>query len=137
MLMGVRGINTNFAWDESGNGKIVSAPLGNYSDQCARTKLIIINKGIFEWEVIIEKSCVYSWVGICASENFNYGAFAGYQSTGWVLGSNGTCWNSGKGSNYCQPFGDGAKIIVHLDVNKRTCAFISQWYKVSRSTELE
>ncbi|PKC60177.1 hypothetical protein RhiirA1_468412 [Rhizophagus irregularis] len=81
-----------------------------------------LNKGIFEWDVIVEKSCNYIWVGICSSENFNYKSWAGGQSTGWVLGSNGECCKI-ISRNYCPPFGDGTKITIHLDMNKRTCAF--------------
>src|SRR5438045_3982267 len=65
-----------------------------------------------------------------------YETFAGLQPTGWVLGSGGNCWNSSKNLKYCPEFGDGTKITVHLDMNKRTCAFtvngtkyreISEW----------
>ena len=52
----------------------------------------------------------------------------GDQPTGWVLGSDGSYSNrfsntDGRTRNYCPPFGDGAKITVHLDMNKRTIAF--------------
>jgi hypothetical protein len=107
------------------NGKVVHASkaltFGNHS---VRTNVPLENKGIFEWNVIIEKTCIDAWVGICSSENFNYESGAGKQSTGWVLGTSGYCYsNTENKSNYCPPFGDGAKITVHLDMNKRTCAF--------------
>ena len=76
-----------------------------------------------EWDVIIEKICSYAWVGVCASENFKCEIWAGDQPTGWVIGSGGHSGNSGNWFKYCQPFGDGTKITVHLDMNKRTCAF--------------
>ena len=61
---------------------------------------------------------------MCAPENLDYERFAGYQYTGWVLASNGDCYNSSNCvSNYCPQFGDGSKITVHLDMNKRTCSF--------------
>ena len=60
---------------------------------------------------------------VCSPENLDYESFAGYQPTGWVLGSNGKCWNSNMESDYCPPFEDGTRITVHLDLNKRTCAF--------------
>ena len=86
--------------------------------------MILDNKGIIEWDVMIKKTCAYAWVGVCAPENFDYERFAGYQPTGWVLGSSGACYNSSIGvSNYCPPFEDGSKITVHLDMNKRTLAF--------------
>ncbi|GES97544.1 hypothetical protein GLOIN_2v1802430 [Rhizophagus clarus] len=46
-------------------------------------KIALEDKGIFEWDVIIEKYCGWSWVGICAPENLDYNKFAGYQSTGY------------------------------------------------------
>ncbi|RGB33985.1 concanavalin A-like lectin/glucanase domain-containing protein [Rhizophagus diaphanus] len=104
------------------NGKIVHAPNG-HGFQSVRAKIALENKGIFEWDVIIEKTCGHAWVGVCASENFNYETFAGSQPTGWVLGSSGYFGNSSKGMKYCPPFGDGTIVTVHLDMNKRTCAF--------------
>ncbi|CAB4403529.1 unnamed protein product [Rhizophagus irregularis] len=77
----------------------------------------------FEWDVIIEKICSWSLVGVCASKNFHYQTFAGNQPTGWVLGSGGL-YNPASGFYYCPSFHeDGARITVHLDMNKRTCAF--------------
>ncbi|GES97532.1 hypothetical protein GLOIN_2v1844191 [Rhizophagus clarus] len=106
------------------NGKVVEASNGCDRHQSVRSKMILENKGIYEWDVIIEKHCGTVWVGICATENFNYEKFAGHQSTGWVLGSNGNCYNSSCRLDYCQSFkNDGAKITIHLDMDKRTCAF--------------
>src|SRR5205814_8658101 len=65
------------------NGKVVHAPDNLNSLQSVRAKMILENKGIFEWDVIIEKDCSSAWVGVCSSENFNYETFAGYQLTGW------------------------------------------------------
>ncbi|CAB5392778.1 unnamed protein product [Rhizophagus irregularis] len=48
------------------------------------SKLIIEDNGK---DIIIERACSWSWVGVCASENFNYEIPAGKQSSGWVLGS--------------------------------------------------
>ena len=106
------------------NGKVVRAPFDCNKIKSVRAKLILDNKGIIEWDVMIKKTCAYAWVGVCAPENFDYERFAGYQPTGWVLGSSGACYNSSIGvSNYCPPFEDGSKITVHLDMNKITCAF--------------
>jgi hypothetical protein len=125
-------VPSNYVWDESlcgpnlitieDNGKVVHAQ--NEPWNSVRAKMILENKGIYVWDVIIEKVCSWSWVGVCASENFNYEEFAGHQPTGWVLGSNGYCYNSCNDLYYCPSFhSDGAKITVHLDMNKRTCAF--------------
>ncbi|RGB37175.1 hypothetical protein C1646_813523 [Rhizophagus diaphanus] len=139
-----------YVWDESAcgskliiedGGKIVQAPNG-CGHQNVRAKIALEHDGIFEWDVIIEKVCTHAWVGICASENLNYEIFAGDQPTGWVIGSSGQYSNSAKrSSNYCPLFADGTKITVHLDMNKRTCAFtvngtkyheISEWKLPSR-----
>jgi hypothetical protein len=128
----IRGIPmTMYVWDETAcgskliiedNGKIVHAP-NRCDHQSVRTKIALEDKGIFEWDVIIENNCLWSWVGICASENLNYETFAGDQPTGWVLGSEGYCRNYNKSIKYCPPFKDGTTITVHLDMNKKTCAF--------------
>ncbi|RGB37163.1 hypothetical protein C1646_666376 [Rhizophagus diaphanus] len=137
ILSDVRGIlptnDTNYFWDVlacgskliiKNNGKIVQALEDCNTHQSVRIKITLENKGIFEWDVIIERACTYSWVGVCASENFNYEIPAGRQSTGWVLGSSGNCRNSDTTIiNYCPSFGDGTKITVHLDMNKKTCYF--------------
>ncbi|GBC01574.1 hypothetical protein RclHR1_04240004 [Rhizophagus clarus] len=124
---------SDYAWDESAcgskliireNGRVVCASDSCVLHQNVRAKMILENKGIFEWDIIIKKACFYAWVGVCASENFNYETFAGSQSTGWVLGSHGCCCNSGNWiKDYCPSFGDGTKITVHLNMNKRTCSF--------------
>ncbi|CAB5192155.1 unnamed protein product [Rhizophagus irregularis] len=124
---------SNYVWDETArgsrliiedNGKVVYAQNNWFDLQSVRAKVAFENKGIFEWDVIIEKNCVYAWVGVCSLENFNYETFAGYQSTGWVLGSDGSYSHaSNRIYNNYPSFGDGSKITVHLDMNKRTCAF--------------
>ncbi|RIA86685.1 hypothetical protein C1645_828912 [Glomus cerebriforme] len=136
-----RGIS--YIWDKSAcgskliieeNGKVVRTNNDlNHCDshQSVRTKIALGNKGIYEWDVIIEKFCENLWVGICASENFNCEGHAKFQSTGWVLGSGGKCWNSGKCLQYCPKFGDGSRITVHLNMNKRTCSFTINGRKYS------
>ncbi|CAB5189649.1 unnamed protein product [Rhizophagus irregularis] len=107
------------------NGKVVQAAPFSIYLQGVRGIIALENKGIFEWDIIIEKICSWSWVGVCASENFNYENFAGNQPNGWVLGSGGAFRNNNNFvRNYCPSFHeDGARITVHLDMNKRTCAF--------------
>ncbi|GES97560.1 hypothetical protein GLOIN_2v1788445 [Rhizophagus clarus] len=59
----------------------------------------------------------------------------GTQRTGWVLGSGGKC-NSVNGSYYCPSFHeDGARITVHLNLSKRTCAFTVNGIKYREITE--
>ncbi|GBC28537.2 concanavalin A-like lectin/glucanase domain-containing protein [Rhizophagus irregularis DAOM 181602=DAOM 197198] len=52
-----------------------------------RAKVILENNGIYEWDVIIEKECIRYSVGVCDSEKFNYGVFAGDQPNACVLDS--------------------------------------------------
>ncbi|RIA90752.1 hypothetical protein C1645_875900 [Glomus cerebriforme] len=127
--------NFGYIWDESArgskliiedNGKVVcAAQSDHYILQSVRAKIVLGYKGIFEWDVIIEKICDNTWIGVCASENFNYETWKEENhSNGWVLGSNGQCWNSRTRLKYCPSFDkDCAKITVHLDMNKKTCAF--------------
>uniref|UniRef100_U9UII7 B30.2/SPRY domain-containing protein n=1 Tax=Rhizophagus irregularis (strain DAOM 181602 / DAOM 197198 / MUCL 43194) TaxID=747089 RepID=U9UII7_RHIID len=107
------------------NGKVVCAPNDLHDSwRSVMAEMVLENKGIFEWDIIIEKSCTIAAVGVCASENFNYETWAWHQTTGWVLSSQGHSVNSGEWlRGYCPSFGDGTKITVHLDMNKRTCAF--------------
>ncbi|RGB21317.1 concanavalin A-like lectin/glucanase domain-containing protein [Rhizophagus diaphanus] len=124
---------SGYVWDEKAcgskliikdNGKIVHAPYGCSIHQNVRAKISLESNDIFEWDVIIEKVCCNAWVGVCASENFDYDTIAGIQPTGWVLGDYGHCYNSNRGViGYCPLFGDGTIVTVHLDMNKRTCAF--------------
>src|SRR6266540_3192207 len=93
-------IDSDFLWDElacgtnliiEDNGKVVGEQNDRKSQKSVRTKIALENKGIFEWDVFIEKYCEYSWIGVCASENFDCERYAGHQNSGWVLGSSGYC----------------------------------------------
>jgi hypothetical protein len=141
-LNNIRGIPiSSFAWDESecgssilieDNGKIACLQTKTNSWRNVRAKMIIEGNGIFEWDIIMEKACVDAWVGVCAPENLNYEFWAGRQPTGWVLGTNGRYY---KGSSYCPPFGDGARITIHFDMDKRTCAFTVNGIKYQEVSE--
>ncbi|UZN99703.1 uncharacterized protein OCT59_000970 [Rhizophagus irregularis] len=98
-LCDIRGKLTGYVWDETACG----------------SKLVIEDNGK---TIHALNSCGYQNVRAkIALEN------KGYQSTGWVLSSNGYCYNSNTRLSYCPSFGSGTKITVHLDMNKRTCAF--------------
>ncbi|POG59993.1 hypothetical protein GLOIN_2v810459 [Rhizophagus irregularis DAOM 181602=DAOM 197198] len=107
-LNNIRGIpiyrikESELFWDESAcgsnlviedNGKIIQASNNCKSHQSARANILIEDKG--------------------------------NQPNGWVLGSGGAFRNNNNFvRNYCPSFHkDGARITVHLDMNKRTCAF--------------
>ncbi|RGB41085.1 hypothetical protein C1646_739238 [Rhizophagus diaphanus] len=124
---------SDYVWDKSAcgsklvieeNGKVVYAPNGCQGHQSVRAKMPLDYKGIFEWSVIIEKHCVNVWVGVCASENFNYEKWIA-QPTARALGTDGNIsdYNGGR-SDYCPQFKkDNTKITIHLDMNKKTFAF--------------
>ncbi|GET60912.1 hypothetical protein GLOIN_2v1523715 [Rhizophagus irregularis DAOM 181602=DAOM 197198] len=123
---------SNCVWDElacgsnliiEDNGKVVYAPNWLNSYESVRANTILENKIVFEWDIIFEKTCTSICVGVCASENFNYEEHAKDQPTGWVLGRGGHCANFESWITYCPPFDDGTKVTVHLDMNKKTCAF--------------
>ncbi|CAB5356741.1 unnamed protein product [Rhizophagus irregularis] len=61
----------------------------------------------------------------------------GNQPTGWVLGFGGAFRNHNNYvGHYCPPFQeDGARITVHLDMNKRTCAFTVNGKKYAEVSE--
>ena len=107
---GIRGIprtmhkfnESDYVWDESARGsKIIIEDNGkvaksnSWSWNSVRTKMVIEDKGIFEWDFITEEGVSF-WVGVCASENFNYEEWAEDQPTGWVLGNDGSFSNLNK-----------------------------------------
>ena len=101
----------------------VQAPNG-CGHQSVRAKMSLEDKGIFEWDIIIEKTCIDVWVGVCTSDNFIYDEWAGGQPNGWVFGTYGHYYNSNDSLYCCSPFrNDDTKITVHLNMNERTCAF--------------
>ncbi|RGB37196.1 hypothetical protein C1646_59441 [Rhizophagus diaphanus] len=123
---------SGYVWDKQAsgsqlsierNGAVVRAIRGCSTHQNVRASIEIFDLGIYEWDVIIEKSCTYAWIGICSSEEFNYECFVGVQASGWVFGSNGLCYNNNHCINYGTTFGEGDIITVHLNMDNRTCAF--------------
>ncbi|CAI2173201.1 19410_t:CDS:1 [Funneliformis geosporum] len=136
-LPAVRGIpyicdKSGFVWDKQASGPhlsidkdgaVVKALRGCKLHQNVKAKVEIFDRGIYEWDVIIEKSCTFAWVGICSPENFRYEGFIGVQANGWVFGSNGQCYSNNNCITYGTTFGEGDVITVHLDMDNRTCAF--------------
>ncbi|CAI2163015.1 20159_t:CDS:1 [Funneliformis geosporum] len=142
---GVRGIppvrinfaEYDYAWDEStcgddilieDEGKIakINDDANHNQLQCVRTAMELNIETTFEWDIIIERSCTFVWIGVCAKQGLDFDKFAGEQETAWVLGSSGTLNHSGiMIQNYCPPFGDNSKITVHVNMCKgnRNCAF--------------
>ncbi|CAG8443972.1 4844_t:CDS:2 [Rhizophagus irregularis] len=133
----IRGIplfDWNLQWDKIAKGSnlilkeyntvVESNPGGlNTTHQNIRANNIINGEGIYEWEVIIEETCIYAWVGVCTERGLDYNIFAGQQSCAWVLGSSGKCYHNNIGSHYVSEFSSGTKIIVHLNMTERSIAF--------------
>ncbi|CAB5205972.1 uncharacterized protein OCT59_021363 [Rhizophagus irregularis] len=133
-LIRFRGCNKAIlVWDETAcgsnlvikdNGCVVCAANCVYGCQTVRSKFGFSDTGIYEWNIIIEKYCANSWIGICEAVNVDYEKWAGVQANAWVLGSNGSCYNNFiETIGYCPPFGEGDIITVHLNMNERSCAF--------------
>ncbi|GBC00838.1 hypothetical protein RclHR1_03990015 [Rhizophagus clarus] len=133
----IRGIplfEWNLQWDKIAKGSnlilknyntvVESNPGGlNTTHQNIRANNLISGEGIYEWEVIIEETCIYAWVGVCTERGLDYNIFAGQQSCAWVLGSSGKCYHNNIGSHYVSEFSSGTRIIVHLNMTERTIAF--------------
>ncbi|CAB4460236.1 hypothetical protein RhiirA1_530258 [Rhizophagus irregularis] len=86
--------------------------------------LIIRGKGIYEWDIIIEKLCKTIYIGICDHKEFNQEFCYNNQYYGWVLGSDGFVYNKKKWKKYTsEKFKEGDKVTVHLNMTDKTCAF--------------
>ncbi|CAB5363511.1 uncharacterized protein OCT59_000766 [Rhizophagus irregularis] len=115
-----------YVWDRSrcgsnliieDNGEVVQAASDCRNYQSVKAKIAFESKELFEWEITVEVFRDTVWVGLTSRKGF-----------AWAIGSDGSYYNADsktkeKTKNYCRPFGQGTKVIVHLDMNKRTCAF--------------
>jgi hypothetical protein len=124
-LKGIRGIpslyKSAYVWDDlscgskliiEDNGRVVRTSDSLDSFQGVKTKMRIESKGIFEWNIIIEKN-----------NNNIYIGFSTTRTDKFLLRSDGYCNGSEKLLSYCPPFKDGTKVTIHLNNIKRTCAF--------------
>ena len=77
---------------------------------------------IYEWTVIIEKTCSQFLVVICPSDDFSMNDFSVRNAL--CLGSSGICYNKDERiEDYCSRFKEGVIITVHFNMNNKTCAF--------------
>jgi hypothetical protein len=93
------------------------------STENVKGNILINDKGIYEWNLIVDKGCKKMYVGICASKSFDVERFAGYQKNGWVFASSGLYWNDGRFKRCETTYGEGDKITVHLNMTEKTIAF--------------
>ncbi|GES78614.1 hypothetical protein GLOIN_2v1546064 [Rhizophagus clarus] len=103
--------------------------------------LIIRGKGIYEWDIIIEKLCKIIYIGICDHKKFNQECYNNNnQYYGWVLGSDGFVYNKKNWKKYTsEKFKEGDKVTIHLNMTDKTCAFsvnnirndyVSEWKNI-------
>ena len=78
--------------------------------------MMLDNKGILEWDVIIEKTCYAAWIGICTSENFDYESSS--LSKMFALCSTGFYNSPDYIEYYCPSFEDGTKVTIHLGIKE-------------------
>jgi hypothetical protein len=84
--------------------------------------LIIRGKGIYEWDIIIEKLCKIIYIGICDYKKFNQE----YNNNGWVLGTDCFIYynNNKNWRKYTsEKIKEGDKVTIHLNMTDKTCAF--------------
>ncbi|PKK71049.1 hypothetical protein RhiirC2_441432 [Rhizophagus irregularis] len=138
-LSDIRGISPSLyrftesdcVWNESFHGSLISLLDGGKVAEASSSELqnvranILCCKGVYEWDIIIEKYCVFTWIGVCSAESkLDYESFAGSQSNAWILGSSGECRNGQDTFKYCSSFaGNYQTVTVHLDMTQKTIAF--------------
>ncbi|RIA95690.1 concanavalin A-like lectin/glucanase domain-containing protein [Glomus cerebriforme] len=94
------------------------------NNQSVRAKIAMIDRGQYEWDVIIESMCDNNiWVGVMSEENFDYNKSACDQPNGWVYGSQGVYTNNNINIKCDTSFSVGDRITVHLNMNNKTCVF--------------
>ncbi|RGB37188.1 concanavalin A-like lectin/glucanase domain-containing protein [Rhizophagus diaphanus] len=138
-LSDIRGISPSLyrftesdcVWNESCHGSLISLLDGGKVAEATCNDLqnvranILCCTGVYEWDIIIEKHCVFTWIGVCSAESkLDYESFAGSQSNAWILGSSGDCRNGRDTFKYCSSFaGNYQTVTVHLDMTQKTIAF--------------
>ncbi|CAB4387078.1 unnamed protein product [Rhizophagus irregularis] len=99
--------------------------------------LVFKGRGVYEWNISVEKLCKTIYIGIC---NINVDLNKNDQDYhGWVLGSDGYVYHEKNYKWYDAKFKEGDKVTVHLDMKNRTCAFsindnkkplVSEWKNI-------
>ncbi|CAG8785942.1 5348_t:CDS:1, partial [Acaulospora morrowiae] len=107
----------------SDDGYTVSARQDISLCQSVKANYPMMNSGVHEFHVLLEKISVCSWIGVCG-EGLKFSEFAGYHNA-HVLGSEGDCYiNNVYGGTKIPSFSnDNTHVIVHLDMDNKTIAF--------------
>ncbi|CAG8743864.1 8330_t:CDS:1, partial [Acaulospora morrowiae] len=121
----------NFKWDKnscsptlniSNDGYTVTASQRTKEYQCVRTN-IPMSSGIHELCILIERTCNYSWIGICG-DAFDPSKNAKHQRNAWVLCTSGELYHNNEHTKVTQNFDrDNTKIVVQIDIKKSTLTF--------------
>ncbi|CAB5164202.1 hypothetical protein RhiirA5_504179 [Rhizophagus irregularis] len=115
-----------FKWKNNGMNKLFNVPNNGFTvtafiQESVLGDLIFKGKGVYEWNILIEKLNNKVYIGICdinVSLNKND---QGYH--GWVLGSDGYVYHEKKWKWYDAKFKEGDKVTIHLNMKNGTCAF--------------
>ncbi|RGB40937.1 hypothetical protein C1646_663427 [Rhizophagus diaphanus] len=100
--------------------------------------LIFKGRGVYEWNILVEKLCKTIYIGICNNINVNFKK-NDQDYHGWVLGSDGYVYHEKNYKWYDAKFKEGDKVTVRLDMKNRTCAFsvndirkltVSEWKNI-------
>ncbi|CAB4460615.1 hypothetical protein RhiirA5_425600 [Rhizophagus irregularis] len=100
--------------------------------------LIFKGRGVYEWNILVEKLCNTIYIGICNNINVNFKK-NDQDYHGWVLGSDGYVYHEKNYKWYDAKFKEGDKVTVRLDMKNRTCAFsvndirkliVSEWKNI-------
>ncbi|RIA98909.1 hypothetical protein C1645_748422, partial [Glomus cerebriforme] len=87
--------------------------------------MIIKGKGVYEWDIVIEKLHKTIWIGICdydkTLEDDVIIYIQGYH--GWVLGSDGYIYHKKDRKWYGAELKEGDIVTVHLDMTEKSFAF--------------
>ncbi|RGB40938.1 concanavalin A-like lectin/glucanase domain-containing protein [Rhizophagus diaphanus] len=83
--------------------------------------LIFKGRGVYEWNISVEKLCKTIYIGICNIYADLNKSDRDYH--GWVLGSDGYVYHEKSHKWYDAKFKEGDKVTIHLDMKNRTCAF--------------
>ncbi|CAG8464978.1 10514_t:CDS:2, partial [Acaulospora morrowiae] len=102
--------------------------------QRAKTNYVLTS-GTHECKFIIEKLDKSVWIGVCSDD------CRLAENNEWTLGSDGLCHHNNESSKYLlKEIVEGTKVTVHVDMDKKTCAFsingkrhspVSSWEELS------
>ncbi|CAG8484365.1 6425_t:CDS:1 [Paraglomus brasilianum] len=109
---------------------VVTAP-NTKTRPSIRANKLFYGSEVYEWDIIVEQPCNYVWIGVVSAECVDFNGFFGTSAHGWAIGSNGYKCTNNEYNRYGQPFGKGAIVTVHLDLNNKKISFTINGYDYS------